>query len=156
MATIQESPVDRFCGVVIKDEIAGSVVYPKASDLLAHYYRCRSIDGASAGAIAAGVASAALYRLLGRVRPDREHPPGYKEPMTQEQRRKLDAFVTALRDLATVMTTLAQPIPFKPIPAPELRSIRRCRVGAGGSCAEAPTTLIRIYPSADLEAIRNK
>jgi predicted acylesterase/phospholipase RssA len=53
----------------------------------------------------------------GRPKP----PPGYEEPMTQEQRRKLDAFVTALRDLATAMTTLAQPIPFKPIPNPELR-----------------------------------
>lgn len=41
--------------------------------------------------------------------------------MPQEQRRKLDAFVTALRDLATAMTPLAQPIPFKPISAPELR-----------------------------------
>jgi hypothetical protein len=48
-------------------------------------------------------------------------PPGYEEPMTKEQCQELKAFVTELRGLATVMTTPTRPIPFKPIPNPELR-----------------------------------
>lgn len=48
-------------------------------------------------------------------------PPGYEAPMTKEQCQELEAFVTELRDLASAMTTQARPIPFKPIPNPELR-----------------------------------
>lgn len=41
--------------------------------------------------------------------------------MTKEQCQKLQYFVTALRNLAVYMVTPAQPIPFKPVPNPELR-----------------------------------
>jgi len=48
-------------------------------------------------------------------------PPGYDNPMTQEDQQELDRFVTALKSLAQAMANPAQSVPFKPIPVPELR-----------------------------------
>jgi predicted acylesterase/phospholipase RssA len=50
------------CDLVLKGGITSGVVYPQALERLAHDYRFRSIGGASAGAIAAGLAAAAEYR----------------------------------------------------------------------------------------------
>ncbi len=50
------------CDLVLKGGITSGVVYPQALERLAHEYRFRSIGGASAGAIAAGLAAAAEYR----------------------------------------------------------------------------------------------
>lgn len=49
------------CDVVFRGGITSGVVYPGAVAALAKFYRFRSIGGASAGAIAAGVAAAAEY-----------------------------------------------------------------------------------------------
>jgi predicted acylesterase/phospholipase RssA len=48
-------------------------------------------------------------------------PPGYETPMTKEQREELGNFVKELKSLAAFMANQPQPIPFKPIPNPELR-----------------------------------
>jgi predicted acylesterase/phospholipase RssA len=56
------------CDVVFRGGITSGVVYPGAVAALAERYRFRSIGGASAGAIAAGVAAAAEYgRQAGRA-----------------------------------------------------------------------------------------
>ena len=49
----------RFCDVVMKGGITSGVVYPLAVAELATEYRFKNIGGASAGAIAAGIAAAA-------------------------------------------------------------------------------------------------
>ena len=51
----------RFCDVVMKGGITSGVVYPLAVTELATKYRFKNIGGASAGAIAAGLAAAAEY-----------------------------------------------------------------------------------------------
>jgi len=48
-------------------------------------------------------------------------PPGYETPMTKEQHEELNNFVKQLRTLADLMANQPQPIPFRPIPSPELR-----------------------------------
>ena len=48
-------------------------------------------------------------------------PPGYEGPMSKEQRQALEQIVDALKVLAGAMTVQTPPIPFKPIPNPELR-----------------------------------
>ena len=48
-------------------------------------------------------------------------PPGYEQPMTDQQYKELQAFVDNLKKLATAMTNQGGSIPFKPIPIPELR-----------------------------------
>ena len=56
------------CDLVMKGGITSGLVYPKAAARLATRYRFRSVGGASAGAIAAGLTAAAEYR--------RQHPAG--------------------------------------------------------------------------------
>jgi Patatin-like phospholipase len=51
----------RFCDVVMKGGITSGVVYPFAVTELATKYRLKNIGGASAGAIAAGMAAAAEH-----------------------------------------------------------------------------------------------
>src|SRR5882724_6534491 len=51
----------RFCDVVMKGGITSGVVYPFAVTELATKYRLKNIGGASAGAIAAGLAAAAEH-----------------------------------------------------------------------------------------------
>jgi predicted acylesterase/phospholipase RssA len=51
----------RFCDVVMKGGVTSGVVYPLAMTELATKYRFKNIGGASAGAIAAGIAAAAEY-----------------------------------------------------------------------------------------------
>lgn len=46
-------------------------------------------------------------------------PPGYEEPMTQQEREAYKIIVAALNALATVMNNQKYNIPFKPIPKPE-------------------------------------
>lgn len=48
-------------------------------------------------------------------------PPGYETPMTKEQHEELNTFVRQLKTLADFMANQPQPIPFRPIPRPELR-----------------------------------
>lgn len=50
------------CDLVMKGGITSGLVYPKAAARLATRYRFRSVGGASAGAIAAGLTAAAEYR----------------------------------------------------------------------------------------------
>jgi predicted acylesterase/phospholipase RssA len=57
----QFSGEKRFCDVVMKGGITSGVVYPLAVTELATKYRFKNIGGASAGAIAAGIAAAAEY-----------------------------------------------------------------------------------------------
>ena len=58
----QDPPKDRFCDLVMKGGITSGVVYPKAIELLSHFYYFKSIGGTSAGAIAAVVTAAAEYQ----------------------------------------------------------------------------------------------
>ena len=51
----------RFCDVVMKGGVTSGIVYPLAMTELATQYRFKNIGGASAGAIAAGIAAAAEY-----------------------------------------------------------------------------------------------
>jgi predicted acylesterase/phospholipase RssA len=57
-----------FCDLIMKGGITSGIVYPKAIFELSQHYRFRSIGGASAGAIAAGLTAAAE---LGRKRSGR-------------------------------------------------------------------------------------
>src|SRR5678815_2486994 len=51
----------RFCDVVMKGGVTSGIVYPLAVTELATKYRLKNIGGASAGAIAAGIAAAAEH-----------------------------------------------------------------------------------------------
>ncbi|MFA5923666.1 MAG: patatin-like phospholipase family protein [Methylococcaceae bacterium] len=62
MTTKIDSPVDRFCDLVMKGGITSGIVYPKAIIRLSHHYRFKNIGGTSAGAIAAAVTAAAEYQ----------------------------------------------------------------------------------------------
>jgi predicted acylesterase/phospholipase RssA len=55
----------KMCDLVMKGGVTSGVVYPKAITELSKEYRFASIGGTSAGAIAAGVASAAEYARAG-------------------------------------------------------------------------------------------
>lgn len=56
-----EPDMPRYCDLIMKGGITSGVVYPKVITTLAKDYRFHQIGGASAGAIAAGVAAAAEY-----------------------------------------------------------------------------------------------
>jgi predicted acylesterase/phospholipase RssA len=57
-----DSPIDRFCDLVMKGGITSGVVYPKAITRLSQHYHFKNIGGTSAGAIAAAVTTAAEYQ----------------------------------------------------------------------------------------------
>jgi predicted acylesterase/phospholipase RssA len=57
-----DSPIDRFCDLVMKGGITSGVVYPKAITRLSQHYHFKNIGGTSAGAIAAAVTAAAEYQ----------------------------------------------------------------------------------------------
>lgn len=61
----------RECDIIMRGGITSGVVYPGVLSGLAGHYRFRNIGGASAGAIAAGVAAAAEY---GRRNPPKDRP----------------------------------------------------------------------------------
>ncbi|MDX3911713.1 MAG: patatin-like phospholipase family protein [Sphingobium sp.] len=65
--TVTENTSRQYCDLIMKGGITSGVVYPKMITTLAKKYNFRNIGGASAGAIAAGVAAAAEYaRIMGR------------------------------------------------------------------------------------------
>lgn len=59
---VPDAPPSRHCDVIMKGGITSGVVYPLAGVELAARYTLKSIGGASAGAIAAGLFAAAEHR----------------------------------------------------------------------------------------------
>ncbi|MGB4890038.1 MAG: patatin-like phospholipase family protein, partial [Propionicimonas sp.] len=126
------------CDLVMKGGITSGLVYPKAAARLATRYRFRSVGGASAGAIAAGLTAAAEYR--------RQHS-GDGEAQAGAGFAKL---VTIPQVLGTKLSTLF--LPSVPL-APSYQALTAWIEPGWGTARKLRATLAKVVSGAPLVVV---